>query len=125
MKSLKLSGLIFLLVGLAQGLQAQKSIRDSTISLFNIGFIYTGSGPGGDLADRFGYTNQVGMEATYKLRNNFYINGSFRATFLQGRIYAFIDMGLWPLNKREEWELWNYPGWSYEYPIFRWDRSDG
>lgn len=93
MKSLKLSGLIFLLACLAQGLQAQKSIRDSTISLFNIGFVYNGSGPGGDLAERFGFTNQIGMEATYKLNNNFYFTGGFRFLFgntLRERVAAGV-----------------------------------
>lgn len=82
MKTLKLSGLIFLFMAFGSAhLMAQKSIRDSTISLFNIGLVYNGFGPGGDLADRFGYTNVVGLEACYKLRNNFYFQTGPRFIF--------------------------------------------
>ena len=52
---------------------SQKSIRDSSISLVTAGIGYGGYFAAGDLADRFGYTNSMWLEAGYKFDNNLYI----------------------------------------------------
>jgi len=81
MKSLKTSLLIFVFGLLAIGVQAQKSIQDSSITLPYVLLGYQGSVPGGDLADRFGYTNAMEIEAGIKFKNNFYLQTGIRPWF--------------------------------------------
>lgn len=62
-------------------LTAQMLNPDSThqIVLFNLG--YQGCIPGGDMADRFGFTNLTGAEVGLKLRNNWYATGGIYFLF--------------------------------------------
>ena len=83
MKSFRLSGAILILLLFYLNGLGQKSIRDSSIVLTNMGLVYNGSGTGGDLADRFGFTNQIGLEVGLKFANNFYLNSGVR--FIVGR----------------------------------------
>lgn len=54
-------------------------MRDSTISFPSVGVTYGGAIPGGDMADRFGYTNSIGAGVGLKFRNSFYLESSVRA----------------------------------------------
>ena len=67
------AGLLALLVALPTGASAQKSIRDSVISFAFVNVGYEAMMPGGDMADRFGFTNGIGLEAGCKFSNNFYL----------------------------------------------------
>jgi hypothetical protein len=51
---------------------AQKSIRDSSITMGHLSIVYTLGQPSGDLSDRFGLTNQIGAEGGIKFASNFY-----------------------------------------------------
>lgn len=84
MKSGK-NALIFFafLLACLPSLQAQKSIRDSSISLTFLNITFGAYSPGGDMAERFGITNLMGGEVGYKFKNNFY--GYTGAKFLFGR----------------------------------------
>lgn len=81
MNSLKHSCLIFVLLLTCSTLVAQKSMKDSTISFAHISIVYSANSPGGDLADRFGFTNQIGGEVGYKLKNNWMFNTGVRFLF--------------------------------------------
>lgn len=72
---------IFLLLGFVRLSLAQMSIRDSTIQMALLAVSYHGAIPGADMADRFGFTSAMGLEAGYKFRNNFYILGGLRFLF--------------------------------------------
>lgn len=50
---------------------AQKSVRDSSISMTMIGAIVGVQSPGGDLSDRFGTNFNIGGTFQYKTRTNF------------------------------------------------------
>lgn len=73
--------LIVWLQGFESGL-AQKSIRDSTISLVMIDVSYGGYFPSGDFAKRFGYSSLLGGSVGYKFKNNIYV--TLGANFLFG-----------------------------------------
>jgi hypothetical protein len=60
---------------------AQKSIEDSSITFAQLGIVYGGAVPGGDLADRFGYSSTVGGEVGLKLRNRFFAQVGCRFLF--------------------------------------------
>lgn len=79
MKYLKGLLLFFLALSAYFHAHTQVSIRDSAVALSMISISYGGYLPGGDLADRFGYTNSLGLEAGYKFKNNWYgtVGGSF------------------------------------------------
>lgn len=81
MKSLKASLLIFGLLLLAKPLLGQKSIRDSSVTLPYITLGYNGLVPGGDLADRFGFTSAMVIEGGIKFKNNFYVQTGMRPIF--------------------------------------------
>jgi hypothetical protein len=71
---------------------AQSSLRDSSVNGFLIGFSYGYQIPFGELADRFGNNGLVGAEVNYKLRNNFTfgVDGGY----MFGRTvneYGFLD----------------------------------
>lgn len=50
--------------------QAQRNVSDSTISSTLLAVQYSGGMTAGDLADRYGYLNHVGIFAGYKTKNN-------------------------------------------------------
>lgn len=52
---------------------AQSSLKDSIINISVIGVNYTRHIPGGDLADRFGGSNIIGLSYTFKFTNNLMI----------------------------------------------------
>jgi hypothetical protein len=80
MNSLKTPLLFFAFVCLLQvSAWSQKSMRDSTISFPSVGVTYGGAIPGGDLADRFGWSNTIGAGLGLKLRKGFYLESSVRA----------------------------------------------
>ena len=81
MNSLKISGLFFAFFVTFSGVFAQKSIKDSTISFAHISIVYSANAPGGDLADRFGFANQIGGSIGYKFSNNWMINSGVRFLF--------------------------------------------
>lgn len=81
MNSLKTRLLFFALVLCGMTLSAQKSMRDSSITFPYVGILYGGAIPGGDLADRFGWSNMIGPEVGIKLKSNWYVQGSCRFLF--------------------------------------------
>ena len=81
MKSLRHLFIFFSLALCMHPAIAQKSISDSTISFGSIDLAYGGYLPAGDFADRFGFTNQIGGEFTYKFASNFYINTGLKFLF--------------------------------------------
>ncbi len=58
-------------------IQAQQSIADSSIHFASLNLVYRGQVPGGDFADRFGFTSILGFEAGYKFDSNWYVQGGF------------------------------------------------
>ena len=79
----------------------QQNIQDSTINFGWISMGYIGSGPGGDLDDRFGFTSHLMIEGGYKFKSNFYVTGG--AEFLFGnRINEPIAQGITSLNGTPE-----------------------
>jgi len=75
--------LIFLLLnlGFISHISAQKSIRDSSITIPAISIHYGYEFPGGDLVDRFGNNHKVGGEFSLKLKNNFILGISMSYLF--------------------------------------------
>jgi hypothetical protein len=75
MKKIHLS--IFLLFSLS--ILCQRNVKDSTISSPLIGVHYGGNWTSGDLAERYGYFNHVGISAGYKTNKNWYygLDGNF------------------------------------------------
>jgi hypothetical protein len=72
--------LLLLFLGFSQA-QGQESIQDSSIALGMLQVSYRGLVPGGDLADRFGYSSQLGMDFGWKFKNHFYVGGGAHAWF--------------------------------------------
>ena len=68
MKKIHLS--IFLLFSFS--ILCQRNVKDSTISSPLIGVHYGGNWTSGDLAERYGYFNHVGISAGYKTNKNWY-----------------------------------------------------
>lgn len=64
------------------GLQAQKSIADSSISLHVISAQVKAQLPGAELADRFGWSSAIGMQYTYKSKGQWLIGAE--ASFIFG-----------------------------------------
>lgn len=60
-------------------LTAQRNVRDSVISSPLIGVHYGGNWTSGDLSDRYGFFNHIGISAGYKTNKNWYwgIDGNF------------------------------------------------
>jgi hypothetical protein len=52
------------------GAYGQKSLRDSTRSTLLVSINYKANFTGGDLADRWGFNNQLGLDIDYKLKSN-------------------------------------------------------
>jgi hypothetical protein len=46
---------------------------------------------------------------------------NIRARFLEGSLYAFVRVGIWPFRADFEWELLDYEGWSYTLPVYEFD----
>lgn len=59
----------------------QSDIQDSTISLFLASASYGFEIPGGDMADRFGNSNGIGLSASYKMKNNYLFSLDFKFLF--------------------------------------------
>lgn len=81
MKSLRHLIIFFSLALCILPAKAQKSISDSTISFSSIDLAYGAYLPAGDFADRFGFTNIIGGEFTYKFDNNIYLNTGLKFLF--------------------------------------------
>lgn len=64
-------GLLLLLVSLSPA-RGQESIQDSSIALGLLQISYRGLMPGGDMADRFGYSSALGVDLAWKFENQFY-----------------------------------------------------
>lgn len=60
---------------------SQKSLADSSITFGLISLTYSGTLPGGDLDERFGYTNLIGGEIGVKFHNNFFLSGGPKFLF--------------------------------------------
>ncbi|MEO0469038.1 MAG: hypothetical protein AAF206_05415 [Bacteroidota bacterium] len=73
--------LLSLLIMSSHFLTAQVSIRDSAVRIGAIGVTYHGMVPGGDMADRFGFTSQLGMDGILKFRSNFYLRAAASVMF--------------------------------------------
>lgn len=82
MRIMKRCVLFFVIGCSCLGLRAQKSIRDSAITMGHLSIVYQAAAPGGDLANRFGMTNLLGAEGGIKLANGFY--GTTGLKFLFG-----------------------------------------
>ncbi len=52
------------------GTYAQKSLKDSTVRNILVGVNYKANLTGGDLADRWGFNNQLGLDFDCKFKNN-------------------------------------------------------
>lgn len=73
--------LCFLLLSFSIAVSAQKSLQDSAISMLTLEPTYKGFLPGGDMAQRYGFTSTAGMIIGYKWANNLYISGGAMALF--------------------------------------------
>lgn len=62
--------------------QAQRNIRDSAVFTPVVAVTYAALFPGGDLADRFGFTNAIGLTVNFKGKKNWIYGGE--AYFLFG-----------------------------------------
>lgn len=54
----------------AYGTFAQRSLRDSTVNTFLIGLNYKANLTGGDLSERWGFNNHLGLDISNKFKNN-------------------------------------------------------
>lgn len=71
---------------------AQRNIADSAISNAMISFQYVGGITGGDLADRYGYLNHVGIFAGYKTKSNWILGADGMFMFSNtNRIPGVLD----------------------------------
>lgn len=64
--------LLFLPLLWLSSLQAQVSLQDSSVSMGLLQVSYRGLLTGGDMADRFGFNSQLGLDFSWKLANQFY-----------------------------------------------------
>lgn len=79
---------IFLIILIAGEVSGQRNVKDSIIGTPLIGVHYGANIPAGDLADRFGFLNHVGIMAGYKTNKNWF--WGFDANFIFGnKIKAF------------------------------------
>jgi hypothetical protein len=73
--------IFLLLIGLLSGITilGQRNVKDEIIRTPMVGLHYTATFPMLDLAERYGYLNQVGLTAGYKTRKNwvFGVEGNF------------------------------------------------
>jgi len=71
MKTSIILAFIILSLGIFNTASAQKSVRDSSITIPSISIHYAYEFVAGDMAERFGNNHKVGGEFTLKLKNNF------------------------------------------------------
>lgn len=64
---------------------AQRNLADSSIFTPIYGLTYKGAFPGGDLAERWGFSNTLGAEINFKLKNN--LTFGFESQFIFGNIF--------------------------------------
>jgi hypothetical protein len=69
--------LILLLLTTSEKSVAQLSIKDSAINIHIIGVHYSALWPGGDMADRYGRANTIGLKYAYKHNSNFFAEFSY------------------------------------------------
>ena len=71
--------LLFFFIFTSTALFSQRNVKDSVIGTPLIGVHYGGNWTQGDLADRYGYLNHVGIMAGYKTNKNWYwaFDGNF------------------------------------------------
>jgi hypothetical protein len=81
MKTAITRAFLWVLMGLPMALLAQKSIRDSSITFTFVNSGYEALLTGGDMADRFGFTNGIGVEVGVKFSSNFYVYGGGKFLF--------------------------------------------
>ncbi|MDX1446896.1 hypothetical protein [Lishizhenia sp.] len=62
--------LLISLLLLVSNVQAQRNVKDTVIGTPYVGIQYTGAFPQADLAERFGFFNQIGTFAGYKTSKN-------------------------------------------------------
>lgn len=74
-------GIGLLLLGMPQRSLAQKSVADSTISMVWLDVSYRGNLPGGDLADRLGFTSLMGLDISYKTSTPLYLTAGVHILF--------------------------------------------
>ncbi len=79
MKSLTVLLFLFSSLNLLYG---QRNVKDSSISTPLIGVHYSGALTGGDLAERYGFLNHVGISAGYKFATKWYFG--FDGNFIFG-----------------------------------------
>jgi len=65
--------LFFFMLQSIQLFVAQRTVKDSAISTPWVGVHYGGNFPSGDLDDRYGYLNHIGVMAGYKTAKQFYL----------------------------------------------------
>lgn len=74
------------------GSYAQKSLRDSTVNTFLLGVNYKASFTGADMADRWGFTNSIGIDVNHKFKTNLTVSVSgdflFGSRLRDSTIYA-------------------------------------
>lgn len=68
---------------------AQRNVKDSIIGTPMVGVHYGANWTGGDLADRFGYLNHIGIAAGYKTNKNWY--WGFDGNFIFGNKVRNVD----------------------------------
>ena len=62
--------LLILLIFVPFVAMAQRNVRDSSINMMFSGINYKFNLTGGDLADRWGFNNEIGADIQYKFKNN-------------------------------------------------------
>jgi hypothetical protein len=78
---LLLNAILFVLFA-PQFIEAQRNVRESSIATPLIGVHYGGNFTAGNLSDRYGYMNHIGISAGYKTARNWYM--SFDGNFMFG-----------------------------------------
>ena len=71
--------LLFLFILVSQLTFAQRNVKDGVIGTPMVGIHYTAIWPQADLAERYGYLNQIGLTAGYKTKRNWVygVEGNF------------------------------------------------
>lgn len=70
LQRMKKFAVLFSLLAGVSGLQAQVSVKDSTVRCAVLMASYSGQLPGGNLASRFGFNSNVGFGCLYKTKTN-------------------------------------------------------
>ena len=72
----------FLILTLTIGVHAQKKKLDSIVARAWVGFEYGGNTTMGDLSDRYGFLNHIGLMTGFKTKQNYFFG--LNSTFLFG-----------------------------------------